>query len=75
MNSIPSFGTKAKTSRMAATDQPTRRLATPVAVARPTALLDELMPGAPIAPATTDPSPSASTPRLMERMSARTQST
>src|SRR5262249_52006724 len=52
----------------------TRRLATPVAEAKPTDGVDVLVPTALSRPARAVDAPSASTPRVAERMSGRTQS-
>src|SRR5713101_4248836 len=69
-----SSGKNVSRMKIPATAKATLRLATPVAAASPTAGVDVFVPTAPASPATAVETPSASTPRVVEAISGRTQS-
>ena len=73
-SSAGNFGRKPIRMKMIATANATRRLATPVAAAKPTAGVEVLVPRAPAAPASKVDAPSASTPAVTDFISGRTQS-
>ncbi len=73
-SSVVSFGSRPSARNSTPIAMPTRRLATPVAEASPTDGVEVFVPTALSSPARAVEMPSASTPRVAERMSGRTQS-
>src|SRR5204862_4882556 len=68
-----SFGDGLRPVRMALTARATWRLASLVAAANPTEVMAVFVPTPPARPDTTVPRPSASTPRVIDCMSGRSQ--